>query len=780
MKKINKILIATTLITSTSAAGILINNNVSKTEPTDTHQYEEDIVSSSKSKAPDNFDTHGAVEFVNANSENSQTNVIVTTSGFTEAPNIDNGLEDDLIFIIYEENETNKNKALGVTFTTITDIKSGLTDTTVFIFRGTTLENDQNYEIRVGRKNSINHKYEILTHNKQVFTFGSELQEATISQPTGIVTDVGSFGGQDGKIEISSTITRNDAYIQKIEYQVNDGSFQDVGDTNLDINFTIDNLAAGDYKITIKVTTNLGGVSEITTTETITVGQPTTDVVVGNINASSTPASYQKDDGTITMGSTLQTNDSTITGVEVTLNDLGPDATIWESISWTETSFSHTLTNLAAGTYNVNVRVTTNINSDLGLGPVEGTPVEVVVDQTPGEDAIVGKITANKKDTSYQTSNGIIRVTTAINPQDAIVEKVEVTKDGGVTWETAQSGDSGLDVDHIFTGLSEGTYNVNVRVTTDLSTTPILGTPVEVVIDQTQGEDATFGKVIAIPTDTSYQKDDGIIRVISTIVPQDAIVEKVEVTKDGGVTWETAQSGNTGLDVDHLFTKLSKGTYNVNVRVTTNLSTTPILGTPVEVVVGEEELTQIPIVDEEGSTVLEPIINEDGTITYISKSITTKLKTENDSFDPTLIDATNAKYEIVDNNGNSFEPPILANASYDELTGIFTLDGDLIISGQIVESGYSIALTGVNYNSTTVEDISIKTVEPIQIEEKDDGLSVDVIVGIVIGSLVGAGLLGASGWWAGSYWMNKNKTNNDEETKPKAETKPKPEIESKK
>ncbi len=158
----------------------------------------------------------------------------------------------------------------------------------------------------------------------------------------------------------------------------------------------------------------------------------------------------------------------------------------------------------------------------------------------------------------------------------------------------------------------------------------------------------------------------------------------------------------------------------------------------------------ILIVDEPIITTPEP--NEDGAIIYQPNDISITLKLATGILDNNDIDASLAKIEIVDKDGNPLDPEVVAATTYTD--GTFTLapDTTLIVPASHVEAGHGIVLTGVKYKTMDMENIEIATIDPIVSEEPpviedDDGLSVGEIVAIVAGSLLAIGLLGSGGYW---------------------------------
>ncbi len=207
------------------------------------------------------------------------------------------------------------------------------------------------------------------------------------------------------------------------------------------------------------------------------------------------------------------------------------------------------------------------------------------------------------------------------------------------------------------------------------------------------------------------------------------------------------------FEATHEFVNVDDGMHNIEIviQLYNSESVEIVLTEQIEITTDENT---IPIADLNNSTVENPTLNKDGTHTYKIDSIKTRLTTAVGDFEPSLITGTDFKYEIVTNNQKSLVPIVSGQVDYNNQTGIFTLNEQITIDSTIVESGYLIILTGVEYKQTPVGDIHVKDILPLS-DDLDKPLSDGAIAGIVIGSIAGVALLGVSGYWVYNKQDNK-------------------------
>ncbi len=380
--------------------------------------------------------------------------------------------------------------------------------------------------------------------------------QPTMTKPIVTSTDATGYGVSDGIIHVESTITPGDATISKVEYSLDGGTIRyDAGTKEANLNFNIEHLSAGSHTVDVYVTTSLNDINS--TSDPITINQPSTDATIGTITAVGTNSDYSSDNGQIAMSATLQPNDATITKVEVT-KDNGLN---WEDAeSGNNLAFAHTFTDLPEGTYNVNVKVTTNI------GIITGTAVSTEITETAGVDATIGTIETIAMPSDYGLKNGQISLSATIDPKQSIISKVEVSLDGS-TWITPSSNNS-TSVSHTFQGVHPGTYNVNVRVTTDINLIGTIGTPTSTVVSENIAGAPNFVSITPEVKNGTHGDNNASIKFSGSYTDGSSVVTSVQLSKDGGTTWEEATTHDEiNNTFTHEFLNLEAKTYPIKIKL---------------------------------------------------------------------------------------------------------------------------------------------------------------------------------------------------------------------
>ncbi len=567
--------------------------------------------------------------------------------------------------------------------------------------------------------------------------------DATISKPTGAPTAATSYGGTDGSIAMTARITKDDAIIKKVEYQVNEGVITDVGSTISNVSFEIPNLSAGSYTVKIIVTTDLGGTIE-GTSDPITVGQPdgVDATIPDNPTGIPTIASYGGTDGSIDMSATVTLNNAIITKIEYQVNSEPAVDTL--SI---DKDISFNIPNLAKGDYTITLIVTTD------LGGTTGTSDPITVGEVAPVDATISKPIGTPTDTSYGGTDGSIDMSATVTLNDAIITKIRYRVDDEPAVDTLSIDE---EISFNIPNLDKGDYTITIIVTTDLGEAKGVSNPI--TVGEAAPVDATISKPTGTPTDAIYGGTDGSIDMSATVTLGDATITKIQYQVNSEPAVDTL---SIDKDISFNIPNLAKGDHTITIIVTTDLVgvSKEITGISDPITVGYNQET-IPIVDPEGSTTT-PTENSNGTITYPVNSITTVITTGDDSFVSTNIGET-AQYEIVDSEGNALVPPIFAPAAYNATTATFSLNGELIIDATTVNSGYSIILTGVTYNSVEVPNINVETIESINTKPTRIAL-------IVIVSLLGVGVLASGSALIISKITKHNKGHHEDKEEPNSQ-----------
>ncbi len=248
--------------------------------------------------------------------------------------------------------------------------------------------------------------------------------------------------------------------------------------------------------------------------------------------------------------------------------------------------------------------------------------------------------------------------------------------------------------------------------------------------------------------------------MLSLDIDQIAIQQVSEVNvgigiEDDTTIWTKIYGGGftdiTELNLSYGFTELANKVYTIDVVIKLADSDSPEIALSEQVEIANDEL---PILEVNKDTmVINPTMNEDGTVTYKIGSIQVRLMaTTQRMFDFSKVDATNAMFKIFYNH-DIFEPVAL---NYDQDLATATSSEEITIPKVNVDSGYLIVLTGIIYDLVPVG--AIEVIRSIEIGDESDGslppaISREPITGInitklVIGSVVTLTLLGMGLSWA--------------------------------
>lgn len=167
---------------------------------------------------------------------------------------------------------------------------------------------------------------------------------------------------------------------------------------------------------------------------------------------------------------------------------------------------------------------------------------------------------------------------TATDPESLGVEKVEVSTDGGQTWQDAMGTDNWS---YTWTGASDGSYVIKTRATSSGSQVEVPGTGVKVTIDT------------GIPQSTITAPEDGAtvtgtqVEVTGTASDKEGNLAKVEVSIDDGVTWAEAE-GAEGFTYSFPIPEVG-GTYTIKSRATDQAGNVEIPGAGITITAQYEQ-----------------------------------------------------------------------------------------------------------------------------------------------------------------------------------------------
>jgi hypothetical protein len=355
--------------------------------------------------------------------------------------------------------------------------------------------------------------YLILARDGEEINNVSEILEVTLTEPVAVqstnVTDVTTYGGNDGIIEIIPTVD-----LSTYQYSVNGGdSWKDSS--------TFSTLPAGTYEVMIRDRVNKSNQSEIVE---VVVQQPVAIV-----------------DKTVTDATVYEGSDGMI-NIEADGGSGSYEYSVYNGQSW---SSSSEFTGLPAGTYELLVRDINN-RSDVS----EMTSV-TVSEPEPSDDASLSSMTISEgiltpeflttkleyeTTVPYTVSELIVDATTSNENADMYIYK-GFEEDIASSWisDTLSSNTVSLD---------EGSNNINILVTAENGETQQLYT-----IEVTR---ITGVKIKVAKTDISKDNAaDGSVTITAS-----GGTETYEYSIDGGTTWDTANT----------YDNLGVGTYTILAR----------------------------------------------------------------------------------------------------------------------------------------------------------------------------------------------------------------------
>ncbi len=309
-------------------------------------------------------------------------------------------------------------------------------------------------------------------------------------------SDVTCFGAANGTITISSPVGGFGTY----QYSIDGGSsWQDNGG-----NYT--GLSGGTYNVQIRDASQTSCAT--TLNAALVVKEPT--AAVNATLASSNVTCFGANDGTITLTSPV----GGYGGYQYSI-DGGQN---WQ--------FSGSFTGLSGSTYNVQIRdaaepvCVTTINATLLIN---------------APTAAVNASVASTDVSCFGANNGTITISSPVGGYGTY----EYSVDGGATWQ-ANGGN--------YTGLADGTYNVEIRDASQIT----CATPLNAAL-VIHAPTAAVSATLASSDVTCFGANNGTITISSPV----GGFGTYQYSIDGGATWQSNGGNYTGL---------AGGTYNVEIR----------------------------------------------------------------------------------------------------------------------------------------------------------------------------------------------------------------------
>ncbi|MDF0604699.1 Ig-like domain-containing protein [Neisseriaceae bacterium TC5R-5] len=334
-------------------------------------------------------------------------------------------------------------------------------------------------------------------------------------------------------------------------------------------NYSATPLADGNYTVQARVIDTAGNIGQ-STSQLVVVDTvaPNNTISIGPITVDSGTSSsdYITSDNRLLFQGTLNTPVPAGGGVQFSVD--GGSTFLLATVSGTSWSYDYTGTALPDGNYNIKVRVFD------AAGNIGNTANQTLVIDTTTPSQIIN-ITAINSDTGssnsdFNTSDTTLQFSGTLNGNLGSNDYVQISLDGGSTWNTAVSTGSSWSYDNSGNVLASGSYNVIARVA-DLSGNIGNSSSRTVVVDTSAP--LTSGTINAISPDSGTSSTDFItssqnLTISVTLSGALASGESVQISLNGGGSWQTATlvSGNT-YQLNNTANTLAAGTYTFQTRV---------------------------------------------------------------------------------------------------------------------------------------------------------------------------------------------------------------------
>ncbi|EPL05345.1 Ig-like domain-containing protein [Pseudomonas sp. CF161] len=291
-------------------------------------------------------------------------------------------------------------------------------------------------------------------------------------------------------------------------------------------------------------------------------------VVITAINSDtgSSTSDFVTSDNTLLISGTLGTTLASGEGVQVSLDG----GVTWHtaSVSGSTWSYDNTAQTLADGSYTLQARV---VDAAGNIG--QSSNHNLVVDTTAPTTVV--SIDSISQDTGvsgsdFQTNDNTLIFFGTLSTNLPAGESVQISLDGGLTWNTTVVSGAGWNYDNTANVLADGTYSVQARV---IDTAGNVGSVAHqnVVIDST-APTGNLIEILSITNDSGLSAEDFVTNDPTLIFAGDlgsplAANERVEVSLDGGSTWHTGVHSGTTWSYDNTAQTLADGSYSVQARI---------------------------------------------------------------------------------------------------------------------------------------------------------------------------------------------------------------------
>jgi len=314
---------------------------------------------------------------------------------------------------------------------------------------------------------------------------------------------------------------------------------------------------------------NLGTVSanfSLTLDTTAPSASETLAITAINNDSGSSASDFITSDNTLLISGSLGTALASGEGVQLSLD--GGATWLNASVSGTGWSYDNSANPLADGNYNLQARV---VDAAGNIG--QSTSHSLVVDTTAPTALVSIDSISQDSGTSgsdFLTNDNTLIFFGTLNSNLPTGESVQISLDGGLTWNATEVSGAGWTYDNTANVLADGSYNVVARV---IDTAGNVGSSDSqtVVIDST----APVGnliEILAITDDSGLSSLDFVTNdptlIIGGVLGSPlAANQRVEVSLDGGTSWHTGTHSGTTWSYDNTAQTLADGAYVVQARI---------------------------------------------------------------------------------------------------------------------------------------------------------------------------------------------------------------------
>ena len=228
-------------------------------------------------------------------------------------------------------------------------------------------------------------------------------------------------------------------------------------------------------------------------------------------------------------------------------------------------SYDHTATTLADGAYTVDARVV-DTAGNVGQSTSQLVNVDSVAPTATISFASISNDTGISTD--FITSDNTLVFNGTLSAPLAAGEGVLFSLDNGATYSSATVSGSTWSYDNSANALTDGVYNLRVRVSDEAGNA--INTANQQLTVDTSAPVVTIA-ITAITTDSAISTDfitsDTTLTFSGTLGSALALNERVEFSLDNGTTWLAASVAGSTWSYNNTANVMANGTYTINARV---------------------------------------------------------------------------------------------------------------------------------------------------------------------------------------------------------------------